>query len=48
MDVIVDQPTTVFEYLVEIHDMLPDPIRYLIYIAFGGMVLIAVLRGIGR
>ena len=48
MAIVINHPTSVFEYLVEFHNFLPGPVRYLIYVAFGGMVLIAILRGIGR
>lgn len=48
MDVVINHPTSVFGYLVEFHNFLPGPVRYLVYVAFGGMVLIAILRSIGR
>lgn len=38
----------VFVFLLDIYQAIPDSVQYLIYCAFGGMVLIAIMRGIGR
>lgn len=46
--VISDTPFVVFGFLNQIYDCFPGPLKYLLYITFGGVVTIAVLRGLGR
>lgn len=38
----------VFDFLRSVFELLPVAIRLLVYGAFGGVVFIAVVRGIGR
>lgn len=46
--VVVDTPLVVFSFLNQVYDCFPGQLKYLLYITFGGMVVIAVLRSIGR
>lgn len=38
----------VFAFLMQVYDCIPGTVKYLIYCAFGGMILISIFRGIGR
>lgn len=51
MDTVAVAGNTVFDvftFLSDVYTKIPPSVQYLIYCAFGGMVLIAILRGIGR
>ncbi len=51
MDAVISSGNTiqaVFAFLLDVYQAIPDSVQYLIYCAFGGMVLIAIMRGIGR
>ena len=45
---LIMEVTEVFDYLRSVYDAFPVAIRLLILSVFGGLVLIAVLRGLWR
>jgi len=45
---LIHETTEVFAFLRSVFELLPVAIRLLVYGAFGGVVFIAVVRGIGR
>lgn len=48
MDAIGNTPLAVFTFLTEVYNFFPPSIKFLLFVSFGGMVFISVLRGIGR
>lgn len=45
---LISETAEVFDFLRNVFDLLPTAIKLLIYLSFGGLIYLALLRSIGR